>query len=239
MLSRKKLFAAAAVAALIGGSVAIAKTIHTKGIGSESLFLIDGTSGNSLELKPGSLSASFSLTMPNADGTNGQVLQTNGSGGLSWASTAGTGVPSGTLITFAGSTCPTGYLPADGSAVSRATYWELLGAISTSWGIGDGSSTFNVPDLRNRFMRGTGTSGDGNGGNAVALASYQGDAFQGHVHKWGGSSNAVGGGTSSLNNNGTRNIDTSTPTTDGVNGTPRTADETRPKSYGVLICIKT
>lgn len=59
-------------------------------------------------------------------------------------------VPAGTVLATARSTAPTGYLLCDGSAVSRTTYADLFTAISTTYGSGDGSTTFNVPDLRGR-----------------------------------------------------------------------------------------
>lgn len=68
----------------------------------------------------------------------------------------GTKVPAGTVLDFAGST-PSGYLECDGSAVSRTTYADLFAAIGTTYGVGDGSTTFNVPDLRGRATIGQGT----------------------------------------------------------------------------------
>ena len=62
----------------------------------------------------------------------------------------------GEIKPFAGSTIPTGWLLCDGSAVSRTIYSELFTVIGTTYGTGDGSTTFNLPDLRNRFMVGAG-----------------------------------------------------------------------------------
>ena len=63
-------------------------------------------------------------------------------------------VPSGTVIHVAMQTAPTGYLKADGAAVSRTTYAALFAAIGAVFGEGDGSTTFNLPDLRGEFVRG-------------------------------------------------------------------------------------
>jgi len=64
-------------------------------------------------------------------------------------------LPSGSILTFAGPTCPTGYIVANGAAVSRTvTYADLFAAIGTAHGSGDGSTTFNLPDYRGRFLRG-------------------------------------------------------------------------------------
>ena len=70
-------------------------------------------------------------------------------------------VPTGGIIAYGGSAAPTGFLLCDGSAVSRATYTDLFTAIGTTFGTGDGSSTFNVPDLRQRFPLGKAASGTG------------------------------------------------------------------------------
>lgn len=74
----------------------------------------------------------------------------------------------GTLKDFAGSTVPEGWLACDGSAVSRTTYAALFNEIGTTWGIGDGSTTFNVPDFRGRGAVGSGT---GTVAETVAAAS--------------------------------------------------------------------
>lgn len=68
-----------------------------------------------------------------------------------------TAVPVGALVGFAGSAAPAGWLLCDGSAVSRTTYASLFSAIGTTYGAGDGSTTFNVPDLRGRVPVGAGT----------------------------------------------------------------------------------
>lgn len=56
-------------------------------------------------------------------------------------------IPVGGVLLFMGSTPPTGFLAADGSAVSRTTYAHLFAVIGTTYGVGDGSTTFNLPDL--------------------------------------------------------------------------------------------
>lgn len=57
----------------------------------------------------------------------------------------GADVPAGTMISFAGSTCPAGFIKNDGTAISRTTYSKLFSAIGTSYGSGDGSTTFTLP----------------------------------------------------------------------------------------------
>lgn len=58
--------------------------------------------------------------------------------------------PTGMISLFAGSTAPTGWLICDGTAVSRTTYADLFTAIGTTYGTGDGSTTFNLPNLKGR-----------------------------------------------------------------------------------------
>lgn len=86
-------------------------------------------------------------------------------------SSTGAGVPAGSLQAYAGSSAPSGWLLCDGSAVSRTTYARLYAAIGTTWGAGNGSTTFNVPDLRGRTPIGAGT---GSGLTARTLAGSGG-----------------------------------------------------------------
>lgn len=67
--------------------------------------------------------------------------------------------PTGTVISFAGSTAPSGYLICDGAAISRTTYANLFNVISTKYGTGDGSTTFNLPNLTDKFIQGSKTVG--------------------------------------------------------------------------------
>lgn len=69
------------------------------------------------------------------------------------------GMPTGTVLSFAGNTIPENYLLCDGSAVSRSTYANLFKVIGTTYGAGDGSSTFNLPNLVDRFVEGGSASG--------------------------------------------------------------------------------
>lgn len=68
-------------------------------------------------------------------------------------------VPVGAIQSYGGLTAPNGWLICDGSAVSRTTYAELFEAIGTTYGSGDGSTTFNIPDLKGRVLVGVGNSG--------------------------------------------------------------------------------
>lgn len=67
--------------------------------------------------------------------------------------------PTGCVMAFAGSTTPDGWLLCDGSDVSRTTYANLFAVIGTTYGAGDGSTTFGLPTLTNKFIMGSSTSG--------------------------------------------------------------------------------
>ena len=82
------------------------------------------------------------------------------------------GVVPGTLIDFAGASIPGGFLLCDGRAVSRDTYSALFNAIGTTWGAGDGSTTFNIPDFRGRTSIGV----DGTAGRMPADLSDLGES---------------------------------------------------------------
>ena len=65
-------------------------------------------------------------------------------------------IPTGVILTFGGSTVPEGFLLCNGAAISRTTYAKLFAAIGTLYGAGDGATTFNLPDMRDRFAEGAG-----------------------------------------------------------------------------------
>ena len=113
------------------------------------------------------------LQFDNAAGT--WILQNPASGVI-----CPSGVPVGAVVYFAMQTPPPGYLKADGSAVLRETYLELFSAIGTTFGEGDGSSTFNLPDLRGEFIRGW--DDDRQLDTARVFGSSQNDAFRNHKH---------------------------------------------------------
>jgi len=171
-----------------------------------------------------------------------------GDGSTAWNSLAYF-LPPGMMLPFGNTTAPDGFLSCDGSAISRTTYAALFDAVGTTWGSGDGSTTFNVPDLRGAFVRGTGSHGsetmaDGNAFAGPSVGSFEDDQMQGHHHQTerpSGSGSNTGPDTigtlgASID---TTIISVEEAITDGTNGPPRTGDETRPFSAGVLWVIKT
>ena len=93
----------------------------------------------------------FAVTDPTADRT---ITFPDASGTVALSADVSSAVPSGTVLVTARSSAPTGYLLCDGASVRRDTHSDLFSAISTTYGTGDGSSTFNVPDLRGRVVAG-------------------------------------------------------------------------------------
>ena len=89
-------------------------------------------------------------------------------------------IPVGAIMPFANNSVPTGWLAANGAAVSRTTYATLFATIGTIYGVGTGGTTFNLPDLRGYFVRGSGTNGDGT--VSGTFGAKQADGFESHTH---------------------------------------------------------
>lgn len=173
---------------------------------------------------------------------------------------ANNGVPPGTVLSFAGATCPAGTIAADGQSYQRTgTYAALYAAIGLTWGSADGDH-FNAPNLINRFLRGAGNPTDGNGGTALSVGEYQegathvytplttGGESQGHTHTVPyitGPNGEFGGVNGGPNPGGYHTYGDQTSTQSGGPSTDHTHTvgsgqgdaETRPKSYGVTYCV--
>jgi len=105
-----------------------------------------------LNLLDGDTSVGSSITVADADGV---VVNDGGTMKSVPASDFRTYImPAGSVIPYAGASAPTGFLLCDGSAVSRTTYAALFAVVGTTYGVGDGSSTFTLPDLRGRVVAG-------------------------------------------------------------------------------------
>ena len=139
-------------------------------------------------------------------------------------------VPTGAIMAFAINSAPTGWLAANGASVSTTTYAALFAAIGYTYG-GSGGS-FNLPDLRGYFVRGSGTNSDGTASGA--FGAKQADSFRQHTHSTlmgqanGSSTGCYSGGAQTAFGNecGTRD-------TTYAGGT-----ETRPANIAMLYCIK-
>jgi len=146
----------------------------------KALRFRDTSNSNFVALRaPDNAASDITLTLPSSDGNANDVLQSDGSGNLSFAALP-QAVPTGSVHMMATTTVPSGYLKCNGAAVSRTTYADLFAIVGTAHGAGDGSSTFNVPDLRGEFVRGWDDSrGVDSGRN---FGSSQSDQNQQHNH---------------------------------------------------------
>ena len=146
----------------------------------KALRLRDTSNSNFVAVQaPSNVTSDVTLTLPSDDGNADDVLQTDGSGNLSFAALP-QAVPTGSVHMMATTTAPSGYLKCNGAAVSRTTYADLFAIIGTTHGAGDGSSTFNVPDLRGEFVRGWDDSRGVDSGRS--FGSSQSDANKQHNH---------------------------------------------------------
>jgi microcystin-dependent protein len=140
-------------------------------------------------------------------------------------------LPAGAIMPFAMNSAPAGWLAADGTAVSRSTYAALFSAIGTTYGVGDGSTTFALPDLRGYFVRGSGTNSDGTA--AGAFGTKQADDLKSHTHSYGDVRNSFTSQFSVVGGSGMDGATDTSRTTGATGGT-----ETRPKNIAMLYCIK-
>lgn len=152
---------------------------------------INGSTSGQVTIAAPAVAGTNTLTLPAATGT---VITTASSAALpvsaisatgtpsattylrgdaSWATI--TGVPSGSVMPYAGSSAPTDWLLCSGAAVSRTTYAALFAVIGTTYGSGDGSTTFNLPDLRGRAVAGV----DNMGGTAANRITSGGSGITG------------------------------------------------------------
>ena len=133
----------------------------------------------------------------------------------------GNAIPAGAVMPYAGATAPGGWLFCYGQAVSRTTYQTLFIAIATAYGVGDGTTTFNLPDLRGRVVAGQDDMGGSSANRLTGVTgSVNGDTLGGtggaethtlltaempaHTHTTGDTlaDTPGGGGTSTLRPNG-------------------------------------
>lgn len=145
---------------------------------------------------------------------------------------ASVATPAGAVMAFAMNSAPSGWLACNGSNVSRTTYAALFAAIGTTYGAGDGSTTFALPDLRGYFVRGSGTNSDATASGT--FGAKQADGIRDHTHRVMYNITpfaALGGPLIELNPGGGTAYDVSMTA-----GTA--AGETRPKNIAMLYCIK-
>ena len=144
--------------------------------------------------------------------------------------------PSGTVMAFASSTAPAGYIKCNGAAISRTVYADLFAVCSTTFGSGDGSTTFNVPDLRGEFIRGFDDARGVDSGRS--FGSAQGHSLANHTHTfqyYRSSFSYQGHYSPNYMANGEY---LESRTTGDPNGGGPYGAETRPRNVALLYCIK-
>lgn len=200
----------------------------------------------------------FDITVGNPTGTSvvvpkGQSVMVFSFGSNVVYANSGNSTPAGTIAMFGGASAPTGWVLCDGTGYSTTgAYANLYSAIGYTWG--GSAGTFNVPDLRGMFVRGTGTNSAYPAAVGAAVAGYQADLYlnhdhtatsvdAGHDHPYTKTNSSItlvgatpGGGepsqVSATTGTGNASI-TTTVATSTTGGT-----ETRPKSYSMWYMIK-
>ena len=226
-------------------------TIQAQG----DIRLADSDSSHYVGLQAAStVGTNLVFTLPSVDGSNGSFLQTNGSGVLSFSNVQG--VPSGAVFCIAVASVPPDYLECNGDPVSRTTYAALFAVIGTTYGSGNGSSTFNVPDLRGEFIRGFDHGRGADADRAIATAQSSQNKEHNHTasssvtdpehsHTF-GSNNSDSGDGNTLNdrsdNTNTRTMTSSSSSTNISVSTTIANDggsESRPRNISMMYVIKT
>ena len=136
---------------------------------------------------PSSVSSNVTFTLPAADGNSGEFLKTDGSGALSFGTPQS--VPTGAVFCMAVASVPSGYLECNGAAVSRTTFATLFAVIGEQYGAGNGSSTFNLPDLRGEFIRGFDNGRGVDSGRSIATSQTADNQSHNHSINISGTAN--------------------------------------------------
>ena len=155
---------------------------------------------------------------------------------------AAQGVAPGVVSHFAANTAPSGWLKANGAAVSRTTYATLFAVVGTAYGAGDGSTTFNLPDLRGEFLRGWDDGRGVDSGRTIASNQAGDNASHshtvtdpGHAHSYSGPT-GTGYGQPGGGAQATTTLSTASATT-GIT-LASSGSEARPRNVALLACIK-
>jgi microcystin-dependent protein len=147
----------------------------------QTTFTGDAIQGTTLQVvSPGKLAVNAGGITSNELATSSVTANAIADGAVTQAKTNNSLIPSGAIMAFAMNGAPTGWLAANGSAVSRTTYSNLFAAIGTTYGAGDGSTTFALPDLRGYFVRGSGTNSDGTASGT--FGAKQAASLLNHTH---------------------------------------------------------
>jgi len=207
------------------GQIGVGINGSTPVVFSTSGVQLNGSTSGSVIIASPAVAGNNTLTLPTSSGSIAAMIP----GEVKW---------------FAMVTPPSGFLKANGSAISRTTYANLFAAIGTTYGVGDGSTTFNLPDLRGEFVRGW---DDGRGvDTSRTIGSFQNQAYlshnhgisdPGHAHNyarqdWGAA--VQGGGTYTV---GGPVVEGTAAAVTGISVQSSGGTETRPRNIALLACI--
>ena len=245
-------FADAAKLVTVNTGVAITGTATATAFAGDGAALTSLTSANLTGNLPAINGAALtSLTSANLTGNlpaiNGAALTSLTSANLTGAlpaidGSALTGIvsaPTGSVIYSAANAAPTGFIKANGASISRTTYADLFAAIGTTYGAGDGSTTFLVPDLRSEFLRGWDDSRGVDVGRV--FGSTQADQMEQHNHRESNPTIRQGygfGGGALVGRSPADTIIGYLSTYIGDRGGTSNSSENRPRNIALLACIK-
>ena len=224
----------------------------------KALRFRDTSNSNFVALRaPNNAASDITLTLPSSDGNANDVLQSDGSGNLSFAALP-QAVPTGSVHMMATTTVPSGYLKCNGAAVSRTTFADLFAIVGTAHGAGNGSTTFNVPDLRGEFVRGWDDSrGVDSGRNFGSAQSDQNKQHNhsasatssvsdpGHFHNVPYSNSDSGDGVIEESGTGFSGVEPTNSATTGISVSTSVSignsggNEARPRNIAMMYVIKT
>lgn len=177
---------------------------------------LNGSTSGYIELDAPAVAANNTLVLPSV----GTALAALIPGEIKW---------------FAMNSAPAGFLKANGAAVSRTTYANLFAAIGTTYGAGNGSTTFNLPDLRGEFVRGL---DDGRGVDpGRVIGSAQADSMATHTHTLTVGSRIGTGSGGQFAAGWSRHDTVSTGASYDTNSGNSLGTETRPRNIALLACI--
>jgi microcystin-dependent protein len=193
-------------------------TLNINGLGAKNIYTLQHKLLSGYELSSGGI-AEVAWNSSINSGNGGFVLLSAGGGAQSYAA--------GEVRFFALTSAPLGFVKCNGTLLNRVTYGALFSAIGTTFGAGDGSTTFALPDYRGEFIR---CLDDGRGiDSGRTLSVWQNQDIQPHSHRIPqgssfGSGNSWQGNTNYIGNN---------YYSDSAGGT-----ETRPRNFPLLACMK-
>jgi microcystin-dependent protein len=221
----------------VTGNSATATTLQT----ARTIAISGDVTGTATSFN-GSANISIPVTIDNLSVTTAKIAD----GAVNQAKASNMLVPSGAVMAFAMNSAPTGWLAANGAAVSRTTYSNLFSTIGTTYGAGDGSTTFNLPNLSGIFVRGSGSQTIGGVSYSRSFSTNENDALQNITGTVGEFDAAFG---TTVNTGAFTTTQTTKTTGGGGSGKYLTADfdasrvartstETRPANIALLYCIK-